>query len=478
MKMNKKCFVAVLCILFVFGSVWAEDEAFDEFGSFGDSFESSDSFFGSFDEGVASASALSWSGRVDSFVRLYTDTGSSAESTPVASDPTLTLGLTYAGDKTDFDAKVKLSHEVVIDYPMDVLEELTLRSYLGEFVVEAGKMKVVWGKGDKLHVLDNFNATDFTDFMIPDYIDRRIALPMVRVVYNGLEQMSFEAVYTPFMTADRFATEGLWVPGSYTTLKESVTTIALANAQALFGSGNDALAVAYLASITPEGLQPDTNTLEYGQYGVRFTGTVNTFDWGASYYLGRNKQPSADLSKGPSSLPTLAYDRLQVFGLEGATVFGPLNFRGEFAYNLTDDIDGDDPWVSNNSVGWVFGFDVGFPVGNLSFNVQNIGSYTLKNDKISTVYDVDYNAEGTWSNNKIVFALSDSFLHEKLSTECNLIWGVENGDLMVMPKITYSVTEGLDASLSGMYIYASENSSEFYDFRNNSFVQAKVAYSF
>ena len=49
---------------------------------------------------------------------------------------------------------------------------------------------------------------------------------------------------------------------------------------------------------------------------------------------------------------------------------------------------------------------------------------------------------------------------------------------MVMPKITYSVTEGLDASLSGIYIYASEDYGDFHDFRRNSFVQAKVAYYF
>jgi len=462
--MSKKHLVAVLCVVLAVGAVWAEESL----GS-----------FGSFDEDTPVVSALTWNGKVEDFVRYYPCTGATTEFTPVSSDPTLAVGMSYAGEKVDVDAKIKVSKKIATEYPLDVLEELTLRGYLGDFVVEAGKMKVVWGKGDKLHVLDNFNATDYTDFIVPDYIDRRLALPMVRLAYNGLEKLRIEAVYTPFMVADRYATEGQWVPSSYTTLNALVSNIAMTNAQLLFNAGKEAQAVAYLSSISSDALLPDTNTLGYGQYGLRLTGTVNNFDWGVSYYAGREKQPSANLSKvSLSQLPTLEYDRLQVFGLEGAMVVGPCNFKGEFAYNLTDDVAGTDLWVHNNSLGWVIGFDVDIPIGNLNFNVQDIGSYLLGNDQVTNSSDVDYVANGDWCKNKMVFSLTDAFFHGKLATECNLVWGVEYGDLMVMPKLTYTLAEGLDVSLSGMYIHVTNQSSEFFAFKDNGYVQAKVGYSF
>jgi hypothetical protein len=495
------------------------------------------SSFGSFDSGSedssseSTAPALSIGGVAEVPVRFSVDSGSEAKDAPVFSDPSLRLNFSYEMDKADFEAKLKVNQEVVKNNPGDVLDEMTVRGYLGDFIVEGGKMKLVWGKGDKLHVLDNFNADDYTDFVIPDYIDRRIALPMVRISYNGLDAMHFEAVYTPYMVPDRFATSGIWVPGAYSSTVTGVTALAAtqsikayeqgmyaavyqtAYAQAISAGATPSVAAAaaqvaadselsatshsagamaagsaaqtvYLSKVSSmNGLYADTKTLKYGQFGFRATGTVGSFDWGASYYYGRRKQPSLNQVnlqawvKDPGSVNALDYDRLQVFGLEGATAIGPLNFRAEAAYNLTDDVDGTDPYIHNNSIGWVFGFDYGIPLGNLSLNVQTIGAYVLKNDKIGGTDDVDYLSCGKYTNDKIVLSLTDSFFHEKLATECNLIWGVERKDVVVMPKVTYTITDGLDASLSAMYIHGADD-SEFASFDRNSFVQAKLSYMF
>ena len=91
-------------------------------------------------------------------------------------------------------------------------------------------MKVVWGKGDKLHVLDNFNADDYSDFIIPDYLDRRISTPMVRAVYSlPLANMNLEGVYTPLLPVDRFATSGRWTPAQVGALTGTVTMAAEEN---------------------------------------------------------------------------------------------------------------------------------------------------------------------------------------------------------------------------------------------------------
>lgn len=97
-------------------------------------------------------------------------------------NPAAKLNFTYSGLSSDLDLKLKFDGNSLGDYKWDMLDEFTARAYVGNAQFEAGKMRVVWGKGDKLHVLDNFNANDYTDYIIPDYIDRRIAEPMLRAV--------------------------------------------------------------------------------------------------------------------------------------------------------------------------------------------------------------------------------------------------------------------------------------------------------
>lgn len=469
---------------------FASDDSSASFGSgFGDSSFSADT-------SSSSTPALVFSGSADVAGRLYVGSGAEAKDSPVSCVPELKLNMDYSTDKVEFQAKLKLNQTILQNYPEDVIDELIIRGFLGDFVVEAGKMKVVWGKGDKIHVLDNFNANDYLDFIYPDYIDRRLAMPMVKVAYTGMLSARFEAVYTPFMTPDRYATDGLWVPSDYTSMvNDVITPIVMHNAK-LVGAAQGTLAqtalaqTAYLAqNSSASKYYPNTNKLKYGQFGLRATGTIGTFDWGASYFLGRMKQPSFDKSilvynqKNSSATweyPTLDYDLVQVFGLEGATVLGPFNTRFELAYNMTKDVAGDDGAVHNNSIAWVAGFDIDLPISNLNLNFQTTGSVFTGINKIKDngALDIDYNDDGFYSNNKIILGITDSFMHENLKTELNLVWGIERGDFIMIPKVTYTLLEGLDCTLSGMYIYSGNSNGEFTSFEDNSFIQAKLVYAF
>ena len=130
--------------------------------------------------------------------------------------PELDLDVSYSGRSSEIFGTLQFDMETIRDYPQDILSEMTLRFYAGDFVIEGGKMKLVWGKGDNLHVIDNFNANDFTLFIIPEYIDRRLAEPMFHVAWNTPIGLRAEAVYAPIMTPDRYAVDGIWVPASYT----------------------------------------------------------------------------------------------------------------------------------------------------------------------------------------------------------------------------------------------------------------------
>ena len=523
---------------------------FDDFGSFGD-----------FEDESASSSKLELNGSASVEVRAYVD-ADKAEDVEVKATPSGKLSLKYDGNKSDMNITLSIDAEKVKSHPEDIVDELVLRGYFGNLMLETGKLKVVWGKGDKLHVFDNFNADDYSDFIITDYIDRRISTPMIRGTYSfPAANINLEAIYTPLLPTDHFATEGRWEPAQLSSLTDGATKIvsvnllgleakaAAANAEAAAETNASAKAAkqqaaiaadkAYLEYLTyanelssnPDSIFPDLMNLKYSQYGARILGTVGIFDFGASYYYGWYKQPSLNyssyiesidgmkatiasnpttlgvaytglISQGKSqsealqslavanawqfSLPTLDYDRKQTFAVEGATVVWHFNLRGEFAYNLTDDFDGTDPWVHNNSIAWLGGFDIDLPFWNANLNVQETGTLILHGDECDTnqnqyaeynANDVDYSKNG-YTNNKIVCNFTTSFLNDRLTPEITALYGIENGDLVILPSLTYKPDQNLTLTAKGMYIWCRDEYSEFSAWEKNSFVSLSAQYQF
>lgn len=528
---------------------------------FGDDFGSD--FGGDFGDTASSSSfaatALSVNGEAQVNFRAYVDdegtSGLPIDEWNTWVDPKGKLGLNYSNDSVSADVKFALSKDIITDYKADIIDELTLEAYLGNFVIQAGKMKVVWGKGDKLHVIDNFNANDYKDFLIPDYIDRRISEPMVRVLYNAPNDAGpftsnrFEFIWTPFMTADRYAASGRWVPtqvkglekelkdiatksisSTVEKLEENRTKLAVAktgytNAENAYKAetnaekkaeyaaqmqdyGSDAktaqenlkaLNTTYLSQLSnssslADNLYPDLYQLKYMQAGARFTTTTGSWDWGLSYYFGRDKRASFDYEnivhgtyvekylKGTAGEDDkfIDYDFLQVFGVEAAKTFGAYNFRAEAAYNLTQDVAGDNPRIHNNSVAWVFGFDRDLPISELNFNLQTQGKYIINHDEIDDSKNLIDTEKSTYeTDNKLVLNISDNLAHGKIKPEVSAIYGFEHFDLIIMPKVTWYVSDGLEFSASGMYMQSFiESRSEFGNWHNNSFVQIAAKYTF
>ena len=510
--------------LFTAGRIFAQDFGFDEPEITGE--KKSVLEFG----GSGGISARAW---IDT-ENGYSSFGDIGSRTKTDYFPFFNLNAAYSGERADFEAKLKFNKNSLGDYKWDMLDELTARLYAGDWVIEGGKMRVVWGKGDKLHVVDNFNANDYTDFVIPDYIDRRIGEPMFRVIYNSplSVNLRIEGIVTPVMTADRFAKSGSWAPYKLTEISGIVrdtlgynlaTKLAaseVASVNFVADSTNPALKLAaakaaadyteYLSYVNginsnPESLYPDTAALKYAQAGLRATATFGAVDVGVSYYYGHNKQLSVDMKnyltgynpalKHSTNLPEFSYDKLQVFGIEAAAAVWRFNVRAEGAYNMTDDFAGDKPWVHNNSIAWLFGFDIDLPISNLNLNVQECGKHILKSDAIGSYgtypkrFDVDYDSDGIYVSDKLVINLSDKYLNDKLTAECSCIVGIENKEFAIFPKISWNVYGGFNLILSGAYIHADDEDGEFYNFtayksganvetRDKAFAELSVKYDF
>jgi len=483
MKIAKKIFIVSFVALFslaqIFAQDWDDDWGDDSASSASSSGESAGGFWDKFKiSGDASLGG-----------RFYFDSDDASEAEARAI-PEVEIGLDYEGSSTNFSAKINLSERTLLHNQIDILDEFHADLFLGDFVLSAGKMKVVWGKGDKLHVLDNFNANDYTDFLIPDYLDRRAGEYMFRVQYNAPSVVRLEAIYTPVMRGEVYAEDGRWVPGKVNTLTNKVMNI-VGKAPLIAMQVSDLLGMMQIQ----DNMYPNTNRLSYGQFGFYGNFSIGAVDLGVSYYNGRYKQVSANmeslatkmamLQQQPtaSDIPTLEYDKLQVFGLDAQAAAGPFTLRAELAYNLTNDIDGDDPWVHNNSISYLAGFDVGIPLHNLNLNVQGTGNFVLKKDKITDgpfkTADTDYDSTGCYSNNKIVVQLKDTFYYEKVEAVVKAIYGFEKKDFVLMPEVSYKIRDGWKAKLSGLFIhnFGDDEDSEFDGWLDNSFIQLTVSYS-
>lgn len=480
MKTAKKIFLFSLVALFSMAQIFAQDWDDDWSGDSDSVSNSGEESAGGFWDKFKISGDASLGGRI------YFD-GESAEETEARAIPELEIGLDYEGSSTNFTARINLSERTLLHNQIDILDEFRADLFLGDFVLSAGKMKVVWGKGDKLHVLDNFNANDYTDFLIPDYLDRRAGEYMFRVQYNAPSVFRLEGIWTPVMRGEIYAESGRWVPNKVNKLTNQIMT--LVGGRPL--NGMNVSNLLEMMKIQDE-MYPNTNRLEYGQFGLYGNFSIGAVDLGVSYYNGHYKQVSANMLStimavqgvpGYDGMPTLEYDKLQVFGLDAQTAAGPFTLRAELAYNLTNDTAGDDPWVHNNSISYLAGFDVGIPLHNLNLNVQGTGNFVLKKDKITEspfkLYDADYDPTGCYSNNKIVVQLKDTFYYEKVEAVVKAIYGFERCDLVLMPEVSYKIRDGWKAKLSGLFIhnFGDDEDSEFAGWLDNSFIQLSVSYS-
>lgn len=489
----KKFTTLMLCIILLFSTnlIFADDGF--------------DSLFTDFDD-VENSSALEITGL--SNLTVFASLNSSKA---VFSNYNINLNLAYEGTNSNFSGKLKLNPLTLESNPLNIIDELNYTYYLDDFVFQTGKTKMVWGRGDKLHVLDSFNANDYSLFILPDYLDRRIALPMLSVSYNSLSSLSLQAVWTPSMTADLIPLEGPWAmdeasslyslcegyvktlakntySSTYSSTLSSLMAAGLtqdqANPTALLAANEASLEIVNKYS-GQQAFLPDTSTLEYGQYGLRLTGTVGSVDLGAQYYLGHYKTPSVSYQLSQDAYGntdvnnlSLSYDKLSIFGLDGETVIGAFNLRGELAYYMTEDTEGTEVSIHNPSLQYLTGADVSLPFNELDLNIQVIGSYTLFNDKIISPLDIEYEEDRKALSNKVVAQLSDSWKNETIKTKVAGIWNIEKGDVVVMPTFDYVFDDCLTISLSGALIYELKDNGEFSEFENNDFIKLKTSYSF
>ncbi len=415
----------------------------------------------------------SWSGQVRATSRLYRDKSAIEES---VWQPNPRVDLSVEAKKEQAELKVKFRWEpnwqIQNTDPLfqRMIDEAYVRGFLGSTVLEAGYMKVVWGKGDDVHVLDVLNPTDYYDFVNNDYLDRRASQWMVRIIHSLDDMHSLELVWEPVTTPDRIPLEGPWKPYAISALEAKLPLLLPALPSPV--SASDLLADGTL-------VQESLSTLADGTYGIRFTGSSHGFDYGILYAYTYNRQPKVDLSRlAQTQKVYLTYDRIHCFGIEGATAWEGFNFRWEGGYFLTEDTKGTDPKVRNPSVGYVVGFDRDVWTDGPNLNLQVQGILPLYANKIDrNPLDVEYRADGKYTNHILAGHLSDTLLENKLKVKLSTAYGVEHRDLRIVPELTYEPFD--DFQITARWVqYLGNRDTTFGQYKDSSFFELGVSYRF
>ena len=410
--LNKKIITTIMLLssLTLFADDFSDDSGFGDdssFGSFGDDF------------GSSSASEVEFSGEVNIGATAYFADDILEESAEFYPEASITLN--YTGSLADLTIVTDMTTDEI------TLDEIYTSIYAEKFNAEVGLLKTVWGKGDKLHVVDLLNSTDYSNYFTEDYLESKKATAMVKFNVPLGETGVLELAYVPLFEGDTIPTDSIWTPYSISTLMSAYN----------------------LTSENVEGMIPDMDTLKNGQAGLRLTGTIGSFDLGTLYYYGYDKQPNV------TSTLELEYERMQMFGIEAGKVLGGFNLRAEGAYYLMDD--------SDNSLNYVAGFDYNLPLNNLNLNIQIKGNYMLDSDEDNT--------------NLLVGKLSDTYNHEKVSASVTGLYYIEDGDYMIKPEVSTTLGDTLTVEFaSGIFFGEDDTTLGQYD--DNDYLSVNLKYMF
>ena len=468
-KTKTKIFAVVTLIILLVGSTTA---AADNGGS----------FYGGQEE-----TETEINGELNPQFRIFSDDGEINENLSG------NLDITYPGQTHEFKFLLGFQPGAVEEIEFN---ELYYQYYGEKYNFLIGKNRTIWGKGDQVHVVDNLNGEDMSDFINPDYKERQIGEEMIKIdrYFRG-GNANLEFVYTPDFTPNRLAEDpdsplGNWVLNPFSA------QMTLSDLER-----NTGYSTVEIIKQVKEATADEDN-----QFALRFTDSRGGTDYGFSYYHGYLREPAYDkkeLQKIKNNLEAgilnksnfnssleaadLHYDEVDVFGFELARVIADINSRFEMAYYRTDDTDGNDPTVRNNKIAWVIGGDRDLPISNLNLNLQFTGEKILDNDQIENNVittkngpkniDVQYNKDGDYTTNRAILQLEDSYQNKKIIPELVWVYNLNDNDYTLEASVDYELKQDLILTISHK-IFSGDEDTTFGQFEDNDYSSVALNYSF
>jgi len=367
---------------------------------------------------------------------------------------TLNLNFEAMGDRVAFKA-----NPMIYSYGIDSLNfrlrEIYLDLYFNSFDIRVGKQQIVWGRADGVFITDIVSPLNLTEFLLPDFDEIRIGVYAAKIdFYFG--NSTIEGVLKPIYAGNKFPGPGsIWYkPPEFP-------------ASPTFDYSKDKIN----ASLD--------NSEIYLKYSM--TSSFIDFDlmaaytWDATPNMYIEKEFTVDTTTGSPVLSGLLItpeiNRLTIAGGSFTSTIKSFVVRGEAAYYNGKYFQTSDPMAAgalsqNDYLHYVVGLDYG--VGHLKLSTQFIQKYIMDYN--------DFIDEEEFGNTMTFLARYDA-MRETLHLELFSYVGLNYGDALIRPKVTYDFSDSFSLLL-GSNIFVGDERGMFGRYDDNSAIYFKIKYNF
>jgi len=366
---------------------------------------------------------------------------------------TLNLDFNLMGDKMALKA-----NPMLYLYGIDSLDfrmrEIYLDLYFKSVDLRIGKQQVVWGKADGVFITDIVSPLNLTEFLLPDFDEIRIGVYAAKADYY-FGNSTIEAIWKPIYAGNEYPPPGsIWhkppefpAPPTYDYSKEKIKP-----------------------------------TLDNSEFYLKYSHSSSAIDfdlmgaytWGSNPDMYIEKEFDVDSLGNPylkGLLITPEHHRQWVGGGSFTSTIKSFVIRGEAAYYdgtyfQTTDPTAPGALTQKNYVHYVVGLD--YSIGDLKLSTQFI-------QKVIFDYN-DYIKDEQYGNTMTFLAHYDA-LRQTLHLELFCYVGLNYGDALIRPKITYDFSDSFSILL-GSNIFMGDERGMFGRYNNNSMIYMKFKYNF
>jgi hypothetical protein len=330
------------------------------------------------------------------------------------------------------------------------LREAYLDLYFKNMDFRIGRQQIIYGKAEGVFITDVVSPKDMREFLLPDFDEIRMGITSLKAnYYTG--NHTFEFVWAPVFSPTLMPEEGsIWRPSMDFPIQPEF-------------------------DYSTQKLAPK---LENSEFFARYSHMSSKIDfelvggyfWNddPAFHITRQFNPETMQLAGLIVRPE--HHRLAMGGGSFSTTAGPFVIRGEGAYYhgkmfQTENPDYKDGTVEKNYLHYMAGID--YNLAGIWLSAQFIQEYTL---------DYEPGIQNDEFESTMTFLARRDFMREKLWLELFTYVGLNNGDALIRPKVTYSFADGVDIQLGANIFTGTEG--RFGQYHENDMIYAKLKYSF